>query len=129
MKKDQNNFSETKYIRDILTDMTAEMKTLREVFANFKIEFGRMSVLMEKLQENIHIFSQDHDIIINLDARLKELEKDGVDIKGKALKLDEVLKEKISEIRIDMSKFSVYAGIVATIIASIIGIFISKINF
>lgn len=129
MKKDQNNFNEIKYIHDILIDITTEIKTFREIFSNFKIEFGKMSVLIEKLQENIHIFSQDHDIIINLDARLKEIEKDNTATKEKVFKLDETLKEKISDIKIEMSKFGVYATIAATVVASIIGLFISKIKF
>ena len=126
MQKTKNGYDEMKYIRDILVDMTAETKTFRELFANTKIEISKLSTTLEGLQDSIHIFSQDHDIIINIDTRLKETEKDDENTKTKLNNLDNDLNKSINDLKVEMGKHGVYVGIVATIVASVIGIVISN---
>ena len=124
--KTQNNFNEMKYIRDILVDMTAEIKTFRELFANVKVEISKLSTTLEGLQDSIHIFSQDHDIIINIDTRLKETEKDNENMKTKLSSLDDKLNKNLIELKVEIGKVGVIMGIIAIIISTIIGVVLSK---
>jgi len=124
--KTQNNFNEMKYIRDILVDMTAEIKTFRELFANVKVEISKLSTTLEGLQDSVHIFSQDHDIIINIDTRLKETEKDNENMKTKLSSLDDKLNKNLIELKVEIGKVGVIMGIIAIIISTIIGVVLSK---